>query len=239
MLTFLFFQPPKSKICRKLPISSSSQIHYCMAYMGAGGSAGSPLGDGRCARCHNGGGGIGGVGARNAGGSKFDSSCCDCFAGGGSDNQYNNLTAICNGQFNGQFAKCKDDKWFYVEDINGAGGLSGSTCNNFFSAMVGGTGAGGGGGLVEYHCDTYPSPTGTCCFGVTTVLVQGARGGFLGGGGGVIKSCMGPQPNRPPGCLTGTDGCCICYRDGLDGVGGCAGGSSGSPGTPGVVIIYW
>jgi hypothetical protein len=224
----------------------------CVAYLGSGGAAGSPRGQGGdggslCCCCANvyawsasGGGGIGGPGQLHGGGSKYGAPFCVKSGGGGDDNQFNSADGLSSGHFTGQFAECSQDTWWKVEDIKGAGGLSADQKISFSSSMVGGTGAGGGGGAYGY-CQFYQAFAG--CQKLAQFLVQGARGGFLGGAGAQINVCVTctpvdpttGQPNPPDPSLN----CCFLSRDGIDGKGGCAGGSSGSPGTPGVVIIYW
>jgi hypothetical protein len=126
-------------------------------------------------------------------------------------------------------ADCREDIWWKVEDIKGAGGQGlikrcDATANN--RPMAGGKGSGGAGGMIT---------AGICCSPqvLNTYAIQGSRGGFLGGGGGNVYQCLDNPVTSNQTCVS------ICQSH-CDGKGGAAGGSGGGQsGTPGVVIIYW
>ena len=216
---------------------------------GGGGSAGSPRGNG----CNGGdamqpnwtaggGGGIGGNGQNwHGGGTTSSATQFDAGAGGMSNSNRNNFgSSSCARRMQATRANCNDDIWWKVEDIQGAGGLGGACqggwCQNNMT-MAGGKGAGGGGAFIKLSC----SNSGYFQY----QSAQGARGGFLGGGGGNILYCnvcpTQPTTYIPAGCGVPPAYPGTCIKCGCcDGKGGAAGGSGGgTPGTPGVVIIYW
>jgi hypothetical protein len=129
-----------------------------------------------------------------------------------------------------EYAPCKNDTWFSVEDIGGAGGLANSPFRNLRYGHLsdGGSGAGGGGSSLERVGSPTPLFGLEGC--INTRYVAG-NGGFLGGGGGGSLKCnvyVTPTPS-------------IASEINYGGKGGAGGGSGGitTPGTPGVVIIYW
>ena len=201
---------------------------------GGGGAAGSPQGNGGCgglgfAQIGGGfstgsGGGIGKCanGTRCEGGGSRG-----CRAAGKSGS---NLQQT-GGLQQATRMSCRDDIWWRVEDIGGAGGVAFAAfgCDNFsHMAMSGGSGSGGGGGGISFT----QSPTITVY--ANFMASMGGQGGFLGGGGGNIYICQ-DQPTAPQTCFNYTYQ--ACSNDGRGGYAGGAGG--GAEGMPGVVIIYW
>lgn len=215
---------------------------YCTLWIGygGGGAAGSPQGTGGDGGigCGNGcrgggGGGIGGPGCgSHAGGSRGGAAGSCTGAGAGKISLFNSNQA--GGETGATRADCREDVWWRVEDIGGAGGLGwGGSLNSEQQSMpmAGGKGAGGGGGGITFGT----RPTGlliTCSW----VAGQAAKGGILGGGGGGFLVCQ-----CRPSCST-----CFapvanyCYGNDPKASGGIAGGSGGGAcGTPGMVVIYW
>jgi len=203
--------------------------------MGGGGGAGSPRGTGGCGRegfsATYGGFGTG------SGGGLGESSAGTLCEGGGSRGCYGLGKAGSNRQQKGNFQQatrmnCRDDIWWRVEDIGGAGGVAWGDLNNCFfnhQVMSGGSGAGGGAGGISFG----NTPTGITCFS-TIMASMGGQGGFLGGGGGNIYYCQ-EDPTQPAACQNYIYQACP-----TDGRGGYAGGAGGgAEGMPGVVIIYW
>ena len=128
--------------------------------------------------------------------------------------------------------KCRDDIWWRVEEIGGAGGVNFSPldlCDFSHMAMSGGSGSGGGGGGITFG----NNPTGIVKYD-SFMASMGGQGGFLGGGGGNIYICQ-DDPTLPQICQNYVYQACP-----TDGRGGYAGGAGGGgEGMPGVVIIYW
>lgn len=210
--------------------------NHCFRWTGTGGggAAGSPRGPGGngrqgCASVGDfstgGGGGIGGpatCGSMGAGSRGCNSS--------GKSGCNSNCSGNCLAFERASRMDCRDDLWWRVEEIGGAGGLGwGSlTCQeqNFF-VMSGGSGSGGGGGGITFKGVPF-TPYGVF------MGSMGAPGGFLGGGGGNIYYCQ-QVPTNSNTCASYVYEACP-----TDGKGGYAGGAGGgAEGMPGVVIIYW
>lgn len=210
---------------------------YCFRWTGTGGggAAGSPRGNG----C-NGGEGCASVssGFRTAGGGGIGGSSCQS-QGGGSRGGFgagkvgcnNNCGCSCKAFERASRADCRDDIWWRVEEIGGAGGLGWGSLgeqDQNYHVMSGGSGSGGGGGGLTFKqvpFTPYANFMGS----------MGAPGGFLGGGGGNIYYCQCVPASPTSCCLNYTYEACP-----TDGKGGYAGGAGGgAEGMPGVVIIYW
>lgn len=206
---------------------------------GGGGGAGSPRGPGGCggqsdAMTGNGFRAAGGGGTMSCGGG---STC----GGGGSRGSQTvgkagaNLQQMITSSTSLQQAvrmNCRDDIWWKVEEIGGAGGVNWNelTCCSFsHMVMSGGSGAGGGGGGISFG----NSPTGITRYD-SFMGSMGGQGGFLGGGGGNVYICQQDSGQTNP-CWNYVYQACP-----TDGRGGYAGGAGGgAEGMPGVVIIYW
>lgn len=209
---------------------------------GGGGAAGSPRGPGGCGGLGcaavgsgfrtAGGGGIAkcaGGGVCGAGGSR---GVCGLGKNGRNTNQVFSYDGTPGTLEQATRMNCRDDIWWRVEEIGGAGGVNFThldCCDFSHMAMSGGSGSGGGGGGITFG----NSPTGIVNYD-TFMASMGGQGGFLGGGGGNIYICQ-EAPSLPQTCQNYVYQACP-----TDGRGGYAGGAGGgAEGMPGVVIIYW
>jgi len=223
-------------------LNPPSQAGYCVLWVGygGGGAAGSPQGTGGSGgdgdgACQNGGGGggIGGPGCRaHGGGARGGSSGLCTGAGVGKISLFNSNQT--GGETGAMRADCREDVWWRVEDIGGAGGLGwGGPLNSEQQSMpmAGGKGAGGGGGGLTFAI--WPDGIRKTC---SWIGGQAAKGGILGGGGGGFLVCQ-CRPSCPT-CFAPVAN--YCYGNDPKGSGGIAGGSGGGAcGTPGMVVIYW